>query len=352
MVNTLLKWLTLVSAMVLSSCAKPDNSAFVEAFVAYKALFVNGGRVIDDGNEGVSHSEGQGYGMLFAVAANDKATFDALWLWTKSTLQKEDGLFSWRYRPCPSKDRACIDDTNNASDGELLISWALLRAADKWQDNAYKAEAKHIIHGVEQHLLVSADGYTLLLPGQYGFDDSDAAPPRTNVQLNLSYWVFPAILAIKKHTEHAPRWQALFDSGIALIKEAQFSVYQLPPDWLRFEHGLVTLDNVVSADYGFNAVRIPLHLAWAGKALEAPEQAQLLAPFYAWWRQEFVPATLDLTTQQGAEYEMSAGMSAVAEAVLSLTQEHAPQWPEVNRTMDYYSASLTLLSMLAVADSQ
>ena len=41
------------------------------------------GRVIDDGAGGVSHSEGQGIGMLLAVHFGDRATFDRLWKWTQ-----------------------------------------------------------------------------------------------------------------------------------------------------------------------------------------------------------------------------------------------------------------------------
>jgi Endoglucanase Y len=77
---------------VLMSCTTKDDSEFKAQFMAYKALFIDGGRVIDTGNGDVSHSEGQGYGMLFAIAADDKATFDALWQWTKSTLMRKDGL--------------------------------------------------------------------------------------------------------------------------------------------------------------------------------------------------------------------------------------------------------------------
>src|SRR5487761_2690925 len=45
------------------------------------------GRVVDTGNHGISHSEGQGYGMLLAVAAGDRPAFDRLWAWTRANLQ-------------------------------------------------------------------------------------------------------------------------------------------------------------------------------------------------------------------------------------------------------------------------
>ncbi|MEG3766342.1 glycosyl hydrolase family 8 [Alteromonas sp. 14N.309.X.WAT.G.H12] len=350
MVMNVVKWLALVLIMLLSACSKSQNSEFATAFITYKALFIDHGRVVDSGNENVSHSEGQGYGMLFSVAADDKATFDNLWTWTKSTLQKESGLFSWRYRPCPSQDRTCIDDVNNASDGELLIAWALLRGAKKWHQTSYQDEARIIIQAVEKRLLVADENHTFLLPGEYGFNDGSSENSLDNLQLNLSYWVFPALLEMARYSQHPERWQSLFDSGVVLMAKAQFTAHRLPPDWLRYQQSEVTLNKVILPVYGFNAVRIPLHIVWAGEAISQTERRQLLAPFRLWWEQADTPATLNLITEERATYPMTAGMRAVTEAVRCLTEEHVPTWPKMDRNMDYYSASLTMLSMLAVAD--
>lgn len=95
----------------------------------YRDRFITSdGRVIDTGNGGITHTESQGYGMLLAVAHDDRSTFDRLWSWTATTLRRpEDGLFSWRY-----EQDVGITDTNNASDGDLLIAWALVRAGRRW----------------------------------------------------------------------------------------------------------------------------------------------------------------------------------------------------------------------------
>ena len=70
-------------------------------WMAYKAAFVSdGGRVVDNANGNVSHSEGQGYGMLLAVAADDRETFDESGDWTRSQLMlRDDGLAAWRWGP-------------------------------------------------------------------------------------------------------------------------------------------------------------------------------------------------------------------------------------------------------------
>ena len=361
MVKRIFHGLVVALVVLLASCSTQQDLTFVKYFAAYKALFIDDGRVLDTGNGDVSHSEGQGYAMLFAVGANDKDTFDALWQWSQRVLQREDKLFSWRYRPCPTHDRACIDDINNASDGEILIAWALLRAADKWDDEDYASAATAIINKVESTLIKDTEQLTLLLPGEVGFEDD------SSVQVNLSYWIFPALKDIAQHANQPEKWNQLYTSGLALLAKSQFSQYGLPSDWVRVENSIgnrignrvdnnhreevrLSLDKVISAEYGFNAVRIPLHLAWSGPST-IEQHATLFEPFNAWWEQPKTPATVNLLTEKVADYEMTLGMRAVETAVSHLTQGTEVDWPEINRTTDYYSASLTLLSMLAVMDN-
>ncbi len=349
--------------LLVMSCATEEEGEFKSQYIAYKALFIDGGRVVDTGNDEVSHSEGQGYGMLFAVAANDKDTFDALWHWTKSTLMRDDGLFSWRYRPCVDNSASCIDDPNNASDGEILIAWALLRAHEQWGGTSYLEDAKTIVGAVEQKLLITNNNSVVLLPGEYGFTSEQAGAD--SLQINLSYWVFPAITDLARISSTPARWDKLYKSGLALLSKMQFSSYQLPSDWVRFtpnntdsgdkDIGAVSLDEVISPEFGFNAIRIPLQLTWSPQFRENTQLAEkLLAPYYAWWAVTPTPATVNLLNEETAEYEMSKGMKSVQIAVNSLMKSEAlekPEWPLIDRNMDYYSASLTLLSMLAVLDN-
>ena len=346
---------------VLMSCTTKDDSEFKAQFMAYRALFIDGGRVIDTGNGDVSHSEGQGYGMLFAIAADDKETFDALWQWTKSKLMRRDGLFSWRYRPCADSSSSCIDDPNNASDGDILIAWALLRASEKWGVSGFKEDARNIVEAIENTLLVEYGEAVLLLPGEYGF--SAKSGEITSIQLNMSYWVFPALSELSSLAPTPSKWNKLYETGLSLLSNMQFSSYRLPSDWVRLEpqnadivneqfKGKLTLENVISPEFGFNAVRIPLQLVWSEDVRNDNELAErLLAPYYEWWVLKPTPATVNLLTEQTAEYEMTDGMRAVKLAVDEVMNSKAAEWPTINRKMDYYSASLTLLSMLAVADN-
>ena len=58
---------------------------------SYRSRFVTeAGRVVDTANSQISHSEGQGYGMLLAVAAMDRDAFDRIWGWTRANLMVRD----------------------------------------------------------------------------------------------------------------------------------------------------------------------------------------------------------------------------------------------------------------------
>ena len=71
------------------------------AWRAYRARFITDqGRLVDTANGQISHSEGQGYGMLLAVAAGDRVSFERIWGWTRANLMvRGDELQAWRWSP-------------------------------------------------------------------------------------------------------------------------------------------------------------------------------------------------------------------------------------------------------------
>ena len=77
------KTLILVLGLLMSYQALAGS-----AWDSYKARFLMAdGRIIDTGNNSVSHTEGQGFAMMMAVRNNDRAGFDKIWNWTKKNLQ-------------------------------------------------------------------------------------------------------------------------------------------------------------------------------------------------------------------------------------------------------------------------
>lgn len=97
----------------------------------FKARFLTAdGRIVDTGNAGITHSEGQGWGLFLAATFNDRLAFQRILDWTTGALRRpHDCLHVWRYVP---GEPAGGGDTNNATDGDLFIAAALARAARQW----------------------------------------------------------------------------------------------------------------------------------------------------------------------------------------------------------------------------
>ncbi|QIK36906.1 hypothetical protein GWK36_01585 [Caldichromatium japonicum] len=128
--------LATLSAPFASTCmwqpGPQDNWAlFKDRFIAPE------GRVIDTGNQGVAHSEGQGFALRLSLAYDDRATFEQVWDWTQANLYvRGDALAAWRWR---QGGNPSVDDPNNATDGNLFIAWPLFLAAERWQEPRLRA---------------------------------------------------------------------------------------------------------------------------------------------------------------------------------------------------------------------
>gem|GEM_PF-200987 len=225
----------------------------------YSARFVDpSGRVIDTGNGGISHSEGQGYGMLIAVAAGDRAGFDRMWAWTRAELGvRYDHLFGWKWDPARSR----VVDANDASDGDLLIAWALAEAAAYWNDSGYLVDATKIVADIESKLIRRyASPGAVLLPAVTGFSENER--PDGPV-VNLSYWIFPALARLAQ-LDGRPEWADLTKTGLGLIETARFGSARLPVGWTSIGREAPALARGHKIRFGYNAIRIPLYMYWSG----------------------------------------------------------------------------------------
>lgn len=313
-------------------------------WATFKARFVAPeGRVVDTGNGLCSHTEGQGYGMLLAVAHDDQATFDRLLAWTGENLgHSTDSLHSWRYLPRAANH---VPDRNNATDGDLLIALALARAGHRWGrlDNLQAAAA--IGRDVLRLLVRNVGTTTVLLPGAFGFDKP------AGVVVNLSYYMFPALNELEALVP-SPVWAKLRHDGLRLIADARFGRWKLPPDWLfvSARDGSLAPAPGWPPRFSYDAIRVPLHMTWAN--LEAGD---LDAAFADYWSSHSptAPAWVDLTTNETATYAVNAGQAAVAMLATQARQPGAaPSFPDMRAAGDYYAAALLLLAKLAWQETQ
>lgn len=270
--------------------------------------------------------------MLMAVANDDKTTFDKLWQWTNSTLKnKSNGLFYWRYNPVEPDP---VADKNNATDGDVMIAWALLKADTRWHDARYSTASDAITKALVAHNVIRYAGYRVMLPGVQGFNLN------SEVVLNPSYFVFPAWQAFAERS-HLQVWRELIQDGQRLLGKMGSGKANLPTDWVSLEAGgRLAPAKAWPPRMSYDAIRIPMYVAWADK------QSPLLTPWKTWFEQfprEKTPAWVNVTTNEYAPYMMEGGLLAVRD----LTMGQPPGEPEIAAKDDYYSASLKMLVWLA-----
>ncbi len=302
------------------------------------------GRVVDTGNRNVSHSEGQGYALMVAVRADDRASFDHMLAWTRRTLKRrQDNLHAWRFQPDAANP---VADQNNATDGDLFIGWALLEAGRRWGNPEHLALGTAIARDVLKHLVRRSGGYTVLLPGTRGFEKRD------RTILNPSYYVFPAIRALAQAVPD-PAWVRMAADGLGLLRAARFGRWKLPADWVAVAKadGTISIADNFAPRFSYDAVRVPLYLAWARLSGE-PAVADS-AGFWGDPAHSYLPAWVDLTSNAIAPYAASPGIAAVARlasAQRSGASGEPRGLPVIASAPDYYSAVLGLLVRLAWRD--
>jgi len=321
---------SLAVALMATACQPSDEAAWKD----FRARFVSSeGRVIDTGNQDISHSEGQGYGMLFAERFGDRPTFDRIWGWTRSHLQvRPDKLLVWKWTP-----KEGITDRNDATDADLIVAWALLRAGERWARPELREEGMAIAQDIRTHLVKRQGELAYLLPAAQWFEHPDGDV------VNLSYWVFPALRDLAG-IDPTGGWAQVAETGKVLLRKARFGRWGLPPDWLK-----LTATPSIAPDtkprFGYDAVRIPLYLLWGGETA-----ADLLQPFRSYWGffkgWPFLPDWTDLAENSLDSYPASPGIRAIAQATLDPASA-PPAW---DPKQDYYSASLSMLTRLSRAE--
>ncbi|MBL6454951.1 glycosyl hydrolase family 5 [Belnapia sp. T6] len=326
--------------------AQPSDASRAEWRAFQSRFLAADGRVVDTGNGGVSHSEGQGWALFFAVRADDQAAFQRILGWTRRVLKRpRDELHAWRYRPEAAMP---VEDLNNATDGDIFIAWALLEAGERWGNAEYTAIGIAIARDILRHLVRRAGAFSVLLPGARGFEHAG-----TTI-INPSYYVFPAFSALARAVPDRA-WVRVAADGLVLLRASRFGRWGLPPDWavLSKADGEVKLPQSWPPRFSFDAVRVPLYLAWAGLGAE-PAMGRA-RNFWTDPSHPFVPAWTDLESDLLAPYPASPGVMAVARLASQQRGNALPALQSLASVVsapDYYSAALSLLVRFAWGDAE
>jgi endoglucanase len=341
---------TLLTAMTFSSLVEPapalesqsakPGTLSVEQWQPWRDRFVGAdGRVVDDVNQ-ISHSEGQGYGQLLAVLAQDRATFVRIWSFTRvQLLVRDDGLAAWRW---DAKSTPHITDTNDASDGDVLIAYSLALAGELWSSPDLTAAAQDVARAIGRVLIKRFDKRTVLLPAAIGFGLKER--PEGPV-VNLSYWIFEAFPLLSRLAPEAD-WSALSMTGRDLVLEARFGPAKLPSNWISLHDASPVPAQGFDALFGYDAVRVPLYLIRAGIG----DQSNL-GPFAAAWQgNEKSPEVVNLADGHPLSSMEDPGYRMIAAAV-ACTLHHKPIPADLKApsTTAYYPSTLRLLALSAIA---
>lgn len=327
------QWIFCFMVMIFSA------QAAATGWDTFKNRFMTAdGRITDTANNNVSHTEGQGYGMLLAVANDDRATFDRLWHWTRTHLRNaQNDLFYWRYTPGAADP---VADKNNASDGDVLLAWALQRAAQKWQVSEYQQASDRIQRAIVKLNVITFADHTVMLPGAQGFNKN------SYVVLNPSYFLFAAWQEFAQRS-HLQVWTRLIDDGMDLLGKMHFGKTGLLLDWVALNaDGSVAPALGYSNRFSYDAIRVPLNIWWYDP------QSLRLVPFQRVWQgygRQQTPAWFDVLANTPAPYNLDGGLLAVRDLALNETRYLSDNLaPDQN----YFSASLQLLSWLAFQEKQ
>lgn len=328
----------LVAAMMALALSVPAAATIpADAWKLYREKFVlPDGRVVDDANGNISHSESQGYGLLLAYLAGDRTTFARILAFTRTELLiRDDGLAAWRWDPNATPR---ITDINNASDGDLLIAYALANAGSAWNMPNYTAAARQLTRSLAKAALLKRDGETWLMPGVQGFSEKERADGPV---VNPSYWVFEAFPVLARLSGDGS-WLQAQATGLKLLDNVA-KTKMVPADWLSVKAEPKPADGF-PAQFGYNAIRIPLYLLRAGMA----DPARLAAIRTAWSSNT---ATLDVRSGNAVEQLPDPGYRILA-ASIACALDGTPV-PEELRTFEptaYYPSTLHLLALSMLAE--
>ena len=220
----------------------------------YKAYFIaQDGRIIDRVNNNITHSEGVGYAMYFAIKNKDIKCFTKVHTWYQNNLLKNQfGLISWEWGKDKNNSWHVLDK-NNATDGDLWIAYDNLLAYELTKENAYKQEALELISKIKQHLILKHNTKVYLLPAKSGFEDTNS------FEINLSYYLF---FIFDKFLEYDKDeiWKQLKKDGIDLLYKARFSTLNLNADWIKIDKKTDQISLSRNHLFGFDAIRIPYNI--------------------------------------------------------------------------------------------
>ncbi len=231
---------------------------------AYASSFLNDeGRVVDSQGDGRTTSEGQSYGLFFALVANDHERFERLLSWTSSHLAGGDlgtHLPGWLWEKGPDGQWKNLD-ANSAADADLWIAYTLCEAARLWRQPQYEVLGRRMMALMAAREVAQLPQFgTMLLPGMAGFH-----PAPDTWLLNPSYLPLPVLTRLAAIDPRGP-WASIADCLPTLMAKSTRNGFAM--DWVSYNvrYGFQPASlpgSSVAPGGSYDAIRVYL---WAGLA--------------------------------------------------------------------------------------
>jgi endoglucanase len=221
------------------------------------------GRVVDRTFGGKTTSEGQSYGLFFALVAGDRRRFEQIRRWTAAELaggKLGERLPGWLWA---LRDDGTwgLKDANSAADADLWLAYTLLEAGRHWQEPRYTAQGTALLASIAAHEVVELDGgRVLLLPAPSGFDLGGG-----RYRFNPSYLPGFLFLALGTYDPAGP-WERIWATYQELAPQ-MFPAGVAPDLCIIDRHGRVFVDRETAAVGSYDAIRVYL---WAGLSPAGP----------------------------------------------------------------------------------
>ena len=225
-------------------------------WVAFADTFVQkDGRVVDITTGGRSTSEGQSYGLFFALVANDKVRFQSILDWTANNLANGDlrsNLPAWLWGRAEDDDWEILDK-NPATDADMWIAYSLLEAGRLWERDDYQVLGRRVLENIWNSSVLKTEDTYSVLPAPNGFVSEKGA------RLNPSY--SPEFqMRLFQTVNPTQGWDKLWKNTLAQIIAA--SPLGLVPDWyLLSPDGAVVVDEHSDGRGSYDAIRTYM---WSG----------------------------------------------------------------------------------------
>lgn len=253
---------------IKSNDVEQEKQAFNDWYQAYVlknkyGAFVN---TSDNKKHPIALSEGQGYGLVITALAGEKGYAtekqfrDLFNYYHHFKISETSHLMSWKQEVKKKKWQSV--DSNNATDGDLDIAYALLKAAKVWPNSKidYHEQALNILTSIKKENY--NEQTQVLTVGNW------ASTSKFYANLFRPSDVMPLYFETFFEETKDPFWQEVNKNSLDLLVElSEKNEEGLIPDfaWINNDGVKAAAPKDVTAemdgDYGYNALRIPLRLA-------------------------------------------------------------------------------------------